>query len=65
MSKNTSGQIGRVHLTAGNTVTADDGTEGRIVGIARSPQPGKTEVCVEDANGRRTDHESRNLRDRD
>ena len=65
MSKNRgSGQIGRVHLTLGNEVTTDNGTQGRITGVFRSPKPGETDVRVQDANGQTTAHKSRDLRDR-
>jgi hypothetical protein len=56
------GKIGRVRLEVRNKVVADDGTEGRITSVSRSPKPGETHVVVEDADGNLTDHKSRNLR---
>ena len=65
MKNSGSGQVGRVHLTLGNTVTADDGTTGTIIGIFRSPKPGQTDVSIESADGTSTAHKSGNLRDGD
>jgi hypothetical protein len=65
MANSGKGQAGRVHLTLGNEVTADDGTTGRITGIFRSPKPGDHDVRVQDTNGQATAHKSRDLRDRD
>jgi hypothetical protein len=60
-----SGKPGRVRLALGNKVTADDGTKGTITGVFRSPRPGDTDVRVQGADGKDTDHKSGNLRNRD